>query len=336
MKSSNKRFWAFFGIGFLSLTAGSELVVRNLGFRPDVSETIDLWSLKRTQVYSNDQSKKKAVIAGASRAQIGIDPQIMSSSLGEQYDVVQISIIGTPPTGVVKDLCNDPKFDGLILFSAIPFFLLPAEYPHSRNDYAWTGYYHHHFFKLRRLDDLLEVILKSRAQDALAILSRSLSSKSIFKSEFQPSPPKMVMTYDRFQPTDFYNLMSDEARKKEHAFRVANAQKRDGTTLDKEKFLQACDMWKGLYTKLKSRGGEMILFRMPTSNGYWSADQRYAPKSEYWDQITPRTGIPTIHFADHPQLSQFDCPDSSHLDVSDTVEFTEQLARLFANQLGRQ
>jgi len=67
---------------------------------------------------------------------------------------------------------------------------------------------------------------------------------------------------------------------------------------------------------------------MPTTNGYWEVDKQYAPRTEYWDTITTLTGIPTIHFEDYPELSGFECPDASHLDVTDTVQFTESFTKL--------
>ncbi|MGH7957808.1 MAG: hypothetical protein ACREH8_12485 [Opitutaceae bacterium] len=38
-----------------------------------------------------------------------------------------------------------------------------------------------------------------------------------------------------------------------------------------------------------------------------------------------RREVPAIHFAEHADLSTFDCPEWSHLSAEDSVEFTRRL-----------
>jgi hypothetical protein len=63
-------------------------------------------------------------------------------------------------------------------------------------------------------------------------------------------------------------------------------------------------------------------------------DQLRAPKAEYWDRIETLSGIPTIHFADYPELASFDCPDNSHIDATDALEFTRRLIPIVKSKLG--
>ena len=72
---------------------------------------------------------------------------------------------------------------------------------------------------------------------------------------------------------------------------------------------------------------------MPVTGRYWQSDQRYYPRTQYWDTIGKQTEIPTIHFIDYPELSQFDCPDWSHLDATDVPEFTRSLARTIKQEI---
>jgi hypothetical protein len=59
-------------------------------------------------------------------------------------------------------------------------------------------------------------------------------------------------------------------------------------------------------------------------NEYKLDEKRY-PKSKYWDQFAKMTNAVTIHFKDVPELSNFDCPDASHLDFRDAPRFTISL-----------
>jgi hypothetical protein len=65
---------------------------------------------------------------------------------------------------------------------------------------------------------------------------------------------------------------------------------------------------------------------MPTCGKHWEFDQNRYPKDKYWDKIQPITGASVIHFLDVPSLSNFDCPDTSHLDARDAPVFTQRLA----------
>ena len=57
----------------------------------------------------------------------------------------------------------------------------------------------------------------------------------------------------------------------------------------------------------------------------YELDERRYPKSKYLDQFAKMTNAVTIHFKDVPELSNFDCPDASHLDFRDAPRFTISL-----------
>jgi hypothetical protein len=49
-------------------------------------------------------------------------------------------------------------------------------------------------------------------------------------------------------------------------------------------------------------------------------------RRRYWDQLTPITGAPTLHFAEVPGIRDLPVPDASHLDAKDARSFTSILA----------
>jgi hypothetical protein len=75
---------------------------------------------------------------------------------------------------------------------------------------------------------------------------------------------------------------------------------------------------------IEKRGGKVVFLRMPTTDIHEQLDELSAPRKQYWD-ILQRAGLRTIHFKDYPQLSCFDCPDTSHLDQEDAATFTKSL-----------
>jgi len=44
------------------------------------------------------------------------------------------------------------------------------------------------------------------------------------------------------------------------------------------------------------------------------------------------TSAGTLHFADHPEFSGFDCPDGSHLDHRAAITYTRILAEVLGLQ----
>jgi hypothetical protein len=87
--------------------------------------------------------------------------------------------------------------------------------------------------------------------------------------------------------------------------------------------------------QIRARGGEVVLIRMPTSGDLWTLHELQYPRAEYWDRLVAVTGLPAIHFADYPGLSGFECPDFSHLDARDSPRFTQALAAILVEELGR-
>ena len=53
-----------------------------------------------------------------------------------------------------------------------------------------------------------------------------------------------------------------------------------------------------------------------------------ALKELLWDTIGEHSAVATIHFMDYPELAEFDCPDTSHLDWSDAPTFTRRISRI--------
>ena len=82
---------------------------------------------------------------------------------------------------------------------------------------------------------------------------------------------------------------------------------------------------------IQSRGGQVVFLHMPLPERH--PEVASYPREDYWDRIGPLTGASTIHFADYPELSVFQCPDGSHLDGPDALQFTRKLGRILERVL---
>ena len=80
--------------------------------------------------------------------------------------------------------------------------------------------------------------------------------------------------------------------------------------------------------KMKSRGCRVIFVRLPSSGRVWALDRQVFPRRLYWDRFSTQTMAETIHFSDYLSLSEFECPDGSHLDYADALLFTRAFAEV--------
>ena len=91
---------------------------------------------------------------------------------------------------------------------------------------------------------------------------------------------------------------------------------------------------KGNVDKIRSRGGKVIFVRLPSTGELLDLEKERTPRDAYWDRLLDETGVPGIHFEDYPELSNFDCPEWSHLTRSDAVTFTRNLLPIIQEKLG--
>lgn len=332
---SYKKEWGYIALLFVGLIISMECYYRQAGHKPSLTDSSHLWGIHRTNVYTSPEGNdgKRIVIIGGSRAQLGLVPATLEQAFPGNK-VIQLAIDATPGYGVAEDLCNDPEFDGVILYSATADNVFPGDA--SRKDHKYTNSYHQVFKKNSGIEKKVNCYIGTFLQERLVVLSSNLSIKPLlinFSKSNQLKPSYTNMSFNRSRPAHYHSLLSQAGRDKQKRMRISGRKQTiyplNVETFDKHIHTNLSD----LYSRLRSRGGELILIRMPTTDGYWDIDEEAVPKKKFWDQITDATGIPTIHFRDYPELMEFDCPDASHLDWSDAPKFTQKLSKILKAKL---
>jgi hypothetical protein len=77
--------------------------------------------------------------------------------------------------------------------------------------------------------------------------------------------------------------------------------------------------------QIRERGGQVLFLRLPVTGPLAEREEQIAPRAFTWDRLVRETGVPAIHFEEHPELRAFECPEWSHLSAEDSVEFTRRL-----------
>lgn len=326
------RLWATALSLIVGLVCISEFYWRNNGFLPTIIDTQMYWGEHRHRIYSN-QKKKKLVIVGSSRAQLGLDPIALGLAF-PNFDIVHLAIDGALPFEVIKDLCQDDAFDGMILADVTVPFLCVTDPQLKQKELAYVSYYHNTFQTGAAFEKRLNTALSARIQSHLVIASSTLSFKELLYNRFNPQKKYYHMHRNRFRPAQYNTRISAEALAEHRTKRIASLTQNTITKVPIAKFEEMTrSELRPLYQRLQKRGGNMIFVRMPTTDEHWQIDEQMAPKKYYWDTLESRTGIPTIHFLDYSTLKDFKCPDTSHLDATDAPKFTKELAHIMHQKL---
>src|SRR5581483_9285896 len=86
--------------------------------------------------------------------------------------------------------------------------------------------------------------------------------------------------------------------------------------------------------QIRSRGGQVIFLRTPSTGPFWMGENMGYPRSDYWDRLLTATDCQGIHFTDYPAIANFECPEFSHLKPSDAVIFTRNLVDILQKDKG--
>jgi hypothetical protein len=88
--------------------------------------------------------------------------------------------------------------------------------------------------------------------------------------------------------------------------------------------------------RLRARGVGVVFVRPPSDGRYYAYEQQHMPRAQTWDALLARTGLPGVHFEDHPSMQGLDLPEWSHLSRADAERYTAALAPLVQDAFERQ
>jgi hypothetical protein len=80
--------------------------------------------------------------------------------------------------------------------------------------------------------------------------------------------------------------------------------------------------------KISARGGQVIFLRPPSQGPVYTSEMKRFPRQKFWQRVLDETKTPGLHFEDYAGLSQYKCPELSHLSPADAVKFTSALINI--------
>ncbi len=320
-----------------------ESYVRSIGYVPTLNDTEDLWTQVRRQV-----RPESLVIVGDSRPLFDLDLDELEKGLGKRP--VQIAVAGSCAYPILADLVNDDKFHGTVICSIVPgMFFVPGGPLLETSEKALKRYRTQTIAQRasHHLGMFLEEHIAFLKQEDLT-LERLLAKLPIPNRPYAHVPPTLPPDFQTVDHERRMRMIEKCAQPGELQTRIQQiwpplfTPPPPPSYVPKEVFME--QMGKAVEARfrdtvaavnqLRARGGKIVFVRFPHSGELKALEDRLSPREKTWDPLIKSTGAPGIYYSDFPELSEFHCPEWSHLSAGDSVEFTRRLVPHLRTALG--
>ncbi len=339
MNASNytKTVWLTLGL-VLVFVVGWESYWRGQHYELSYNDDVNLWAATRREIYQS--SPARPVLIGSSRVKFDLDLTTWQRITGQKP--VQLSLVGTSPRPVLTDLGNDPNFRGTLLIDVTEglFFAPTGSFPEKAAAERIKAYPHWSLseqvaFRVNRLLESKLLFLDNQ-QLTISPLLKKLPIPDRAGVWTGPTFPDdiEVVTPDR-QTIWTARFLADTSLQNQvkHTWQdiVAHSPK---DPLPAPLLTRIMDETKHSVDQIRARGGRVLFIRTPSDGWVYEGEKHAFPRAQYWDRLLAHTQTPGIYFADYPALSQFHCPEWSHLTTADAVRFTEALIPIVRQKTG--
>jgi hypothetical protein len=269
-------------------------------------------------------SPRAVAVLGDSRALYGVDLGALREGLGSERPI-QLAIQASTPKPILADLAADEAFRGLAIVAVSPvrFFgasdasaLLPNRYLARTAERAGSP------------ASAAEARLSGMVQGATVLRKVELSPLMLLRLRRWPEPRSLAA--DRSRRSHFPRNDRLRALEREQVALLREVPRLEGAAME----ALLSELARAV-RRIEARGGRVVFVRMPSGHLHRQLERERAPRERYWDALARVTEAPAIHFEDHAELRELECPDGSHLDAVAARAFTRALAVLIRWELAR-
>jgi hypothetical protein len=297
---------------------GWEFFWRGQGFRPSMSDDPGLFSLSRRE--ATRQGSDAFVLVGSSRMQMGIHREALARTTG-WAPAVQLAVVRGPSRPVLRHLADDPAFRGNVLCEINPslFFSHTPGYEREIENYLDVF---DQFSLADRTEQHLAMLVQANLVTRLSRLQPRVIRNAIRFRQMPTPRYEGVVRADRFRYANYQHVRNVNAL---HARIRRDLAGPDPNVLDAAAFDARIRATNQMAETIRSRGGNVIFIRLPSSLMVLEREQRLWPREQWWDVFADRTQFATIHYADDPALASFVPPDGDHLGGLQAERFARAL-----------
>jgi hypothetical protein len=252
--------------------------------------------------------------------QSALDPRILAPALGG-VPVLQLALVDRSPLPVLEHLAADLRFAGVAVVDITPRIVFDAT---GLRDEAARDVMDESAALRRSPGEWIDARLGLGVEALLVLRRPDFSIRSIVDSWLpgrELELPLVTTRIDRFREIEFDRIDLD-GRRVAQAVIVA----RNSRPPDEEGMAAIVRRTRTAARTIEGRGGRVVLVMLPVSDPAREVEERSFPRALYWDVLVEETGLPAIHFADHPALAEIECPDGLHMDRRVSREFSARFA----------
>lgn len=244
-------------------------------------------------------------------------------NLAPQYTIANLSVDGACANAVLRDLAEDANFKGVAICETTSECLLFGD-SGELSQRAFPQYYRNVYnLNIKANREIATVVQKH-----LSIVDPYLNLVKVFgdlivKRKLRP-PNYVTVHEDRTRAAD-YTKLDINSHRATRLKKVETNYQKITPEISVCALIERVDNLQNALKKIQDRGGKVVFMRFPVSDEHWTIDEKYFPRNKYWDSLPSITKAEVIHFKDIDGMTKLKCPDTSHLDLRDTPEFTTLL-----------
>ncbi len=309
------------------VVATREVSLRQSGVEPSILQLPRLWAIQRNQLRKAPEDT--TVLLGSSRMAFGLD-QDEWVRRGGNFRPIMLAWPGSCPRPVLHDLATDESFCGTVIVGVTPFlfFCNPEDRFSMRTEKLVM--LSHNWGPADEIEQQCRFLIQRR----LAVLMQSEVSVLPWVRN-RLHLPQRAGQMPRLKIIKFAGLDEHGRLRMSPGFET-----RPELMKDVQALWQTCGQ-RHLYPDVPSgpmlpqiiadveaihkRGGTIIFVRFPSNDWFRELERARWPRERYWDRLIKETDCLGIHFEDHEELKEFNCPEWSHLTQEDAIEFTSRL-----------
>lgn len=314
-----------------------EITLRQSGSDNAFDDAPPLWAHARGQVY--EPKDRSTVFIGSSRIKFDLDIPTWESVTGDH--AVQLACVGSTPLPALYDLAHDPAFTGRLVIDVTEGLFFSTSPGSAESPNKNIKYYHditpaqRASFWINRPLETAFVFLDKDNYSLNAMLDKMelKSREGVFMSPIFPRDFDRT-SYERqssMLPAFVADTVQQRTVKNIWAF---FASRRKGPPISGAPLDSMINEIKKATDQIKARGGQVVFVRTPSSGVSWEKEQLGFPRDQYWNKLLSATGCTGIHFMDDPATDHYQCPEFSHLQPSDAVDYTQHLIRHLVQDAG--
>lgn len=309
--------WTLALVVVIAIVGTAEIHWRDRGYRPNIRDSSELWSIQRDRVYA--AKKTPLVLLGASRIEFGVDMKLLKVLL-PRYQPVMLAQNAHYPLATLRDLAVDERFHGVVLCDIDSGGLYKM---YTDMQQPLVDYYHRQWSPSWHLHRVLLNLWQARSAVADPQLGAIAAMRRWIDGSAAPAPDYFRFHSDRSGDID-YNLVDTQAAKRHFEQLIVNAKDIHALVPAEQWLADLHDVYEWT-NQIQGRGGKVIFYQSPTAGALRQTDAIAHPRALYWNRFVANSPAAVLDAEDDPQLSTFALPDDSHLDFRDKPAYTQAL-----------